>query len=96
MQNPLVDKGVSTRPRGAFWDLTRRWGIEGECVHPDIVVDNDPGAEHRGLDAQLERGISEVLARIQKNPPRKPDFDKHPADTRKKTWVDRYGQTDRP
>jgi tricorn protease len=96
LQNPLVDKGTSTRPRGAFWDLKRHWGVEGEGVYPDIVVDNDPAAVHRGVDAQLERGISEVLARIKKHPPRRPQFDKAPVDKRKKTWVDRYGQTDKP
>jgi len=96
MQNPLVDKGTSTRPNFAWWDLQRRWGLEGEGVHPDIEVDNDPAAMNRGEDAQLERGIAVILERLRSNPPRTPAFDKHPPDKRKKTWVERYGQTDKP
>jgi tricorn protease len=96
LSHPLVDKGISTRPRTfAFFDFKRRWGIEGEGVQPDIEVDNDPAAMDRGVDAQLDRGIVVVLDLLKKNPPRTPDFEKKP-DKRKKTWTDRYGQTDKP
>ncbi len=96
LNHPLVDKGISTRPRTfAFFDLKRRWGIEGEGVHPDIVVDNDPGAMERGVDAQLNRGIAVLLDLLKKNPPAVPDFEQKP-DKRKKTWTKRYGQTDKP
>ena len=96
LQNRLVDKGISTRPGYAFWDLKRGWGLEGEGVHPDIVVDNDPAAMYRGQDAQLERAIVEIQAALAKHPPQRPDFDKPRPDKRKKTWVDRYGQTQKP
>jgi len=96
LQNPLVDKGISTRPRTfAFWEPRRRWGLEGEGVEPDVVVDNDPGAVYRGEDAQLERGIEVVLDLLRKTPSKPPAFGA-PPDKRKKTWVERYGQTDKP
>ena len=47
------------------------------------------------MDAQLERGIAVLLDLLKKNPPQQPDFEKKP-DKRKKTWTERYGQTDRP
>jgi hypothetical protein len=36
-------------------------------VAPDIEVSNDPASD---TDAQLDRGIAEVLRRIEENPPR--------------------------
>jgi tricorn protease len=96
LQLPLVDKGVSTRPGYfAWWEPERRWGVEGEGVHPDIVVENDPGAEFRGIDAQLARGIETALALLAKSPPQPPAFGEHP-DKRKETWVKRYGKTNVP
>lgn len=40
-------------------------------MDPDIEVDNDPKSEIEGRDPQLERGISEVMARL-KQPVRLP------------------------
>ena len=37
-----------------------------EGVSPDIEVDNDPASDD---DAQLDRGIAEVLERIEAAPP---------------------------
>ena len=42
------------------------WVIEGEGVAPDIEVANNPTTD---ADAQLDRGIAEVLQRIEANPP---------------------------
>jgi tricorn protease len=96
LSHPLVDKGISTRPGYFAWfDLARRWDVEGTGVDPDIVVDNDPGQEYRGIDAQLERGITEVLELLRRDPPLKPALDDRP-DKTKKSWVNRHGQTDRP
>ena len=39
--------------------------IEGYGVDPDIEVENDPKSEIAGRDPQLERGIAEVMARLQ-------------------------------
>jgi len=96
LNHPLVDKGISTRPGYfAWWERERRFGVEGEGVHPDIAVDNDPGEEFRGTDAQLERGIAVVLDLLRKDPPSPPDFSDSP-DKTKKTWVERYRKVDRP
>ncbi len=96
MQLPLVDEGTSTRPGfAAWWEQERKWGVEGEGVQPDIVVDNDPAETFRGADAQLDKGISVVLELLAKDPPQPPAFGDYP-DKRKETWVKRYGQTDKP
>ena len=93
---PLVDKGVSTQPTAmAWWEEQRKWGVEGEGVQPDIELDNDPAAAFRGGDAQLEKAIEVVLADLAKNPPQPPPFGDFP-DKRLKTWVEKYGQTDKP
>jgi hypothetical protein len=64
-------------------------------VTPDIVVDNDPGAMHRGKDAQLDKGIEVILDRLRTAPPKAPDFGPSPDKTRK-AWVKRYGKVDKP
>jgi tricorn protease len=92
----LVDFGVSTRPGYfAWWEPERRWGVEGEGVTPDVIVENDPGAEFRGTDAQLEKGIALAMELLKKAPPRAPQFGEYP-DKRAETWVKRYGKTDAP
>ncbi len=94
--NPLVDGGTSTRPHYfALYERERKWGVEGEGVVPDIIVDNDTGAVDRGQDAQLDRGIAEVLERLRQAPAQRPDF-VAPPDKSKEAWVKKYGQTDKP
>jgi tricorn protease len=46
--------------------------IEGEGVAPDIEVENDPKSVIEGRDPQLERGVAELLKRIEANPKRLP------------------------
>jgi hypothetical protein len=48
-----------------------------------------------GADAQLDKAIEVVLAELAKKPPRPPRFGDYP-DKRLKTWVEKYGQTDKP
>ena len=38
--------------------------IEGEGVHPDIEVSNDPYDEYRQHDAQLVEGIAVLLQKL--------------------------------
>ena len=40
------------------------WIIEGYGVDPDIEVDNDPQSVIAGKDPQLERAISEIMAKL--------------------------------
>ncbi len=65
---PLIDGGQVFVPESASVSIDGRWIIEGYGVAPDIEVDNDPAALIAGRDAQLERGIAEVMAAMQANP----------------------------
>lgn len=60
----LVDGGTITQPEFAAYSLDRQWHIENVGVEPDIHVDNEPYDEIRGIDAQLDRAIEEVLRMI--------------------------------
>ena len=57
---PLVDGGIPTQPEFAFWDPVHGWATENRGVIPDIEVTDLPQDVARGVDAQLDRGISEV------------------------------------
>jgi hypothetical protein len=69
-----VDGGILTQPSAAWWDPQRGWDLENHGVDPDIVVDNLPQDLARGIDAQLDRGISEVLRLHAEHPPLEPRF----------------------
>jgi tricorn protease len=71
---PLVDGGLLTQPEGAWWDTASGWGLENRGVVPDIEVENLPGDVAQGIDAQLDRGIAEVMKLHAENPPIKPEF----------------------
>jgi len=80
---PLVDGGVPTQPEFAFWDATHRWGTENRGVIPDIEVQNLPQDVARGVDAQLDRGLTEVQRLLAQHPPPKRDFGSVPDRSRK-------------
>ncbi len=71
---PLVDKGGVSSPEFAWWHPTKGWGIENYGVDPDIEIDNLPQQVGHGIDAQLDRGIEEVLRLREAKPPLKPEF----------------------
>lgn len=71
---PLVDRGGVSSPEFAWWHPTQGWGIENYGVDPDIEIDNLPQQVGRGIDAQLDRGIEEVLKLHRQRPPQKPEF----------------------
>jgi tricorn protease len=66
-RGPLLDGGQVFVPEFGMGSVAGGWIIEGEGVAPDIEVSNDPASD---TDAQLDRGIAEVLRRIEENPPR--------------------------
>ncbi len=70
----LVDNGLVTQPEFAWWDPRHGWGIENRGVIPDIEVENLPQDVARGVDAQLDRGIEEVLKLHAAHPPLEPEF----------------------
>ena len=62
----LIDGGSVFVPEFGIGDAEKGWVVEGEGVVPDIEVENNPVGFD---DAQLDRGISEVMARINDDPP---------------------------
>ncbi|MEO0425563.1 MAG: hypothetical protein AAF184_24730 [Pseudomonadota bacterium] len=56
-------------PEFGMSQKSKGWIIEGEGVAPDIEVSNDPTSDG---DAQLDRGIAEVLKRIEAEQPSVP------------------------
>eukprot|EP01043_Picozoa_sp_COSAG02_P017551 COSAG02_NODE_797_length_17106_cov_4.363615_5_plen_203_part_00 len=48
--------------------LDGEWFIENRGAIPDIVVDNLPHATFLGEDAQLRRGVAELLTQLQSDP----------------------------
>ncbi len=65
----LVDGGSITVPTFAIFSTDGKWIIEGHGVDPDIVVDDDPAQQARGVDPQLEAGIAEVMRELTAKPP---------------------------
>jgi len=63
-RGPLIDGGTIFVPGQGFANTKGEWVIEGYGVDPDIDVDNDPKSVLDGRDPQLERGITEIMARL--------------------------------
>ena len=80
---PLQDGGLVTQPVAAWWDSQKGWGVENHGVDPDIEVQNLPQELVQGVDAQLDRGIAEVLRLHAEDPPVSPDFGPVPPRTRR-------------
>jgi len=74
-RGPLIDGGQIFVPEAGSASIDGDWIIEGHGVDPDIVVENDPKLVLAGRDPQLERGVAEVLKKMEAEPrklPRKP------------------------
>jgi tricorn protease len=64
---PFVDGADLRKPEFApYSEVTGQWIIEGHGVDPDIMVDNDPAQEFKGIDTQLDKAI-EVITQELKN-----------------------------
>ncbi|HZJ63942.1 MAG TPA: hypothetical protein VFD36_10535, partial [Kofleriaceae bacterium] len=66
-----------------FWDPSHRWGTENRGVIPDIEVQNLPQDVARGVDTQLDRGLTELQKLMAQNPAPKRDFGQIPDRSRK-------------
>lgn len=77
-RHALVDGSVTTQPEFSIWFSDVGWGVENYGTDPDIEIDNTPQDYARGVDAQLERAIEEVLKILEANPPQLPDFADRP------------------
>ena len=65
----LVDGGGLTVPTFRMYDSRGQWFAEGRGVEPDVAVDEDPSQLAKGVDAQLERAIDEVMKALKAQPP---------------------------
>jgi len=81
-RGPLIDGGTVYVPMSGTNDVDGSWVIEGIGVAPDIEVANDPASVLAGRDPQLERGIEEVLRRIEEQPMTLPSRPPDPVKTR--------------
>jgi tricorn protease len=68
----LIDGGRVNVPEFGFTNAKGQWIIEGHGVDPDIEVENDPASLIQGKDPQLERGVAELLKKLQAGPPQRP------------------------
>ncbi len=60
----LIDGGAVSVPESGLANTKGEWIIEGYGVDPDIEVDNDPKSVIEGHDPQLERAITEIMAKL--------------------------------
>jgi tricorn protease len=75
----LIDGGNITAPSFRMYNQDGNWFKEGHGVDPDIAVDEDLGAMAKGIDVQLERGITEIKAALKDKgytPPKQPGYEK--------------------
>jgi tricorn protease len=69
---PLMDGGVVAAPSSAVWDPAEgRWIAENGGIAPDIEVEHDPELVRQGHDPQLEKAAEQILAELDRNPPKK-------------------------
>lgn len=62
---PFIDGMDLRKPEFASYSSeTSDWIIEGIGVEPDIIVDNDPVQEYKGIDAQLDKAIEVITLQI--------------------------------
>lgn len=64
----LVDSGMATAAEMGVYSPEGQWLIEGEGLHPDIVVDNLPHQTFLGKDTQLEFAVQHLQELIVKDP----------------------------
>lgn len=70
---PFLDGGYLNKPEFSRYDVEgKEWIMEGHGVDPDIVVDNDPATEFRGVDEQLHKAIDVILEGMKTHPAKLP------------------------
>ncbi len=79
---PLIDGGTVYVPMQGTNNREGQWVIEGRGVDPDIEVENDPKSVIEGRDPQLERGIAELLKRMDAEPRKLPSRPADPVKTK--------------
>jgi len=69
----LMDGGGVNVPESGYANAKGEWSVEGHGVDPDIVVENDAKAVIEGKDPQLERGVAELLKKLDQSAPKLPE-----------------------
>ncbi|MGQ0849946.1 MAG: S41 family peptidase [Actinomycetota bacterium] len=78
-QQSLVDGTITTQPEFGAWFTDVGFTVENYGSDPDIEVVISPQDYAAGRDPQLERGVVELLALIEKAPPLLPEFGERPS-----------------
>jgi tricorn protease len=69
----LMDGGGVNVPEFGSANAKGEWSVEGHGVDPDIEVENDAKAVIDGRDPQLERGVAELLKKLDQASPKIPE-----------------------
>ena len=81
---PLIDGGSIVTPSYAPYDKDgKEFIIEGRGVVPDIIIENDPAEQYKGIDAQLNKAVEVVLDELKANPVKYPAIPAFPDKTGK-------------
>ncbi len=67
-RHPLLDGTMTSQPEYAIWFHDIGWTLENRGAEPDILIENTPQEDARGLDRPLDRAIEEALKQIQRTP----------------------------
>ncbi len=78
-RHPLVDGTVTTQPEFSFWFTDVGWNVENYGTDPDYDVDIAPHDTLAGRDPQMDKAIELILAALEANPPKMPDFSNRPS-----------------
>ncbi|MGF1492800.1 MAG: S41 family peptidase [Microcoleaceae cyanobacterium] len=74
----LVDGTWVTQPEFSFWFKDVGWRVENYGTDPDIEVEITPRDWAEGRDPQMEKALELILAEIDKQQPKVPDFGSRP------------------
>ncbi len=87
-QQSLVDGTITTQPEFGTWFNDAEFAVENYGTDPDIEVVMSPHDQGAGRDPQLQRGIDELLAIVDRDGVAPPPFSDRPS-TRPPTLPDR-------
>ena len=66
---PYMDGTDIRVPFFTNYDTRGNWIVENHGVDPDIVIDNDPLLEYKGIDQQLDKAIEVILDQLKDRKP---------------------------
>lgn len=77
---PLLNGGFVSAPPQRVVDRFGEWAEGNDGTKPDIKVENDPAALHRGEDRELETAVEYILGKLnEQNTPDMPAYTSAPA-----------------